>query len=90
MIKSTIIKLSIFLFSLFNFVTGAIDIDWMVVSPRFNDWYFTVDYWEFAPYFKMPWHQAYVFTVLRLVIGTLIIGAFLGYYLEKINLHEYK
>ena len=55
-------------------ILGHMDLDWMVVAPRFNTWYFSVDFWEFAPYLKMNWHIAYVFTIVRVSAGWLLLG----------------
>ena len=55
-------------------VTGLIDIDWMVVAPRFNTWYYTVDYWEFFPFFRCNWWLAYALSICRVVMGAYIIG----------------
>ena len=59
-------------------ILGHVDLDWMVVAPRFNSWYFSVDFWEFAPYLKMNWHVAYVFTITRISAGWLMLGASLA------------
>ena len=77
--------LVVFVFGLLIFVTGVVDLDWMVVAPRFNTWYFSVDYWEFAPYFKMNWHLAYVFTVVRSHVGAGLIGALLTYLMLNVK-----
>ena len=63
------------------FMSGCIDLDWMIVAPRFNPWYYTVDYWEFCPYFRLNWWLAYVYTILRIIVGAL----FLGYLIEKLK-----
>jgi len=56
-------------------VSGAYcDLDWMVVSYRYSEWHRTQETWEFSPYFKLNWHVAYMFTVLRLTIGCLLLG----------------
>ena len=67
------------LFAVVLLVTGHMDLDWMIVAPRFNSWYFSVDFWEFAPYFRLNWHLAYVYTTFRVAIGWLIIGYILAY-----------
>jgi len=69
----------VFVFGLLIFVTGVVDLDWMVVAPIFNSWYFSVNYWEFAPYLKMNWHVAYVLTVARVVFGAMLFGSSLTY-----------
>ena len=66
-------------------VTGHVDLDWMVVAPRFDGWYFSVDYWEFAPYMKMNWHLAYVFTVVRVAAGWLALGGLIGWLATKLK-----
>jgi len=64
----------LFLAAIYLFTTGCIDLDWMVVAPRFNRWYYTVDYWEFCPFLKMNWWLAYAVTLLRVIIGSLMLG----------------
>jgi hypothetical protein len=58
--------------------SGLVDLDWMIVAPRFNSWYYSVNYWEFNPYIQMNWWLAYFITLMRIVIGTLIIGFLAG------------
>jgi len=58
--------------------SGLLDLDWMIVAPRFNTWYYSVNYWEFTPFFQMNWWNAYFFTLLRIVIGALLLGFLIG------------
>jgi len=62
-------------------VTGCTDIDWMLVENHFQMWNATKDTWEFCPFLVMNWWLAYIFTLLRIVIGSLLIG----YYISKYN-----
>ena len=62
--------------SLFCLISGAVDLDWMIVAPRFNDWYFSVDFWEFFPGFQVGWWFAYLFTVLRIAVGLISLTVF--------------
>ena len=68
------ILLGVLLLSVLLLITGHMDFDWMVVAPRFNEWYFSVDVWEFAPWLIMNWHVAYVYTVVRVALGWFILG----------------
>ena len=77
--RRVFVLLAALLASVFLVVVGHIDLDWMVVAPRFNGWYYSVGYWEFAPYFRLGWHVAYVFTVVRVAVGWLGLGATLTY-----------
>jgi len=64
----------ILLASVYMIATGITDIDWMVISYRYSEWHRINELWEFAPYFKVNWYTAYIFTVLRLVIGSILLG----------------
>ncbi|MHC3130132.1 MAG: hypothetical protein IBV52_08680 [Candidatus Bathyarchaeota archaeon] len=77
--------IAVFLVALVCLVSGWVDLDWMIIAPRFNPWYFTVDYWMFCPGYTMPWHSAYLWSMARLVFGVAIIGFWLGRW-EKKNL----
>jgi hypothetical protein len=61
--------------AIFLLGSGTVDVDWMIVAPRFNPWYFTVDYWEFCPWFRLGWWNAYIFTLARIVAGSMLLGA---------------
>ena len=58
--------------------SGLADLDWMVVAPRFNPWYFTVNYWEFCPWLKIGWWDAYFVTLMRIIAGFLGLGIVVG------------
>jgi len=66
------------LIGIFLLVTGAIDLDWMIVENHFQMWNATKDTWEFCPFLTMNWWIAYIFSLVRIVIGCLIIGYCLG------------
>jgi len=66
-------------------VTGHMDLDWMVVAPRFETWYFSVDYWEFAPWLKMQWWTAYAYTAIRIAMGWLLLGWTLNEIKHKVD-----
>ncbi len=58
--------------------SGLVDLDWMIVAPRFNSWYYSVSYWEFSPFFKMGWWNAYFYTIMRTILGFLGLGYVVG------------
>ena len=64
----------LYLVAITLFSLGVLDLDWMIVAPRFNPWYYTVEYWEFCPYIKMNWWLAYAYTLARIVLGAGLIG----------------
>ena len=72
--RRVITVLALLMFSVVLLVTGHMDLDWMVVAPRFDGWYFSVDFWEFAPYLRMGWHVAYVYTAVRVAVGWFMLG----------------
>jgi hypothetical protein len=77
--------IGLLIFSVILIILGHVDLDWMVVAPRFNSWYYTVDFWEFAPYLQMNWHVAYMYTVVRLSAGWFMLGAVLTFVALKLN-----
>ena len=69
-----LIILGLLLFAVFLLGSGAVDIDWMIVSYRYSEWHRTQLTWEFCPWFKMGWWDAYIFTLARIVAGTMLLG----------------
>jgi len=58
--------------------TGAIDLDWQLVSYRYSEWHRTIDYWEYNPFLKINWWLAYALNVLRVAGGCLLLGFMLS------------
>jgi len=50
------------------------DLDWQLVSYRYSEWHRSVDYWEYNPFFRINWWLAYMFNVIRLMVGCFILG----------------
>jgi len=65
-----LIILGLLLFAVFLLASGAIDIDWMIVSYRYSEWHRSQLAWEFCPWFKLSWWDAYMFTLARIIAGT--------------------
>lgn len=58
----------------FLIATGWTDIDWMIVSYKYRMWNGSDGIWEFSPVLRMEWWSAYMFTLLRLVVGSWLLG----------------
>jgi len=54
--------------------TGAVDLDWQLVSYRYSEWHRTVEYWEYNPYIRVNWWLAYLLNLARVSAGCLILG----------------
>lgn len=63
-----------FLFSVVLVCSGAVDLDWQLMSYRYSEWHRNVDYWEYCPFIKINWWMAYMLNVLRVSVGCLILG----------------
>jgi len=75
----SVLFLITFVAGLTLFTTGCVDIDWMVVQYRYSEWHRSLTTWEFCPWFKMGWWDAYLFTLLRIIVGTALLAALATY-----------
>jgi hypothetical protein len=48
----------------------------MLVENHFDMWNAEKDTWEFSPHLTLNWWDAYMFSLMRLVVGTSIISIF--------------
>jgi hypothetical protein len=53
--------------------TGIMDIDWQVNSYH-NNQINPNENWYFSPTWKMFWWDAYVFTLMRIIAGSILLG----------------
>jgi hypothetical protein len=65
-------------------VSGTVDIDWMATEWYFDGWNgadVPVEaggaggIWWFSPSFGLPWWDAYIYTLLRIIVGYGGLGA---------------
>jgi len=68
----------------FLLTTGFLDNEWMIHHYRFTAWFREIDYWIYTPYIIFFWWDAYVFNVVRLIVGSGLIG-YLVRVLEKMR-----
>lgn len=54
--------------------TGFCDIDSQMNSYKWDNYWRSQNVWQFAPWLQVNWWWAYVFSVLRLVVGAFIVG----------------
>ena len=62
----------------FFLATGLVDLDWMVTVYYYDGYNGANGFWWFTPAFGLNWYNAYLFTVSRLVGGSITLGFGLG------------
>jgi len=55
-------------------ITGHMDLDWQLVTYRFDSIQNTWDYWEYCPFIRVNWWTAYLIQIVRVSLGWFIVG----------------
>ena len=70
----TIIVLVVAIVAMENYAWARIDLDFMVNQYKWSAWHREQEVWHFTPDFTMPWWDAYILTVIRLVLSVAVIS----------------
>jgi len=64
----------LFLVAVDNYAWARTDLDFMINQFRYSEEHRLREDWIFTPTFSMPWWDAYIMTMLRLVYSSIIMG----------------
>ena len=84
--KGRVVVVVALLIGVWCLVTGFCDLDWMINTYYWNMQNGSAEVnglWWFNTYFSMEWWNAYMVSVARIIIGSMIIGVIISILMEK-------